>query len=392
MSAASGLVGARPSARLQCHFVSTVRLAVVILLALAHETVAAAPSGEGLKEPFATDGPGRSVGGDEEAVTEGCDGTRKPMIDVATVSCRQWRVEWSRDGKVWGIASAESLEEVLRQREATLAFARLDTRFGAGNPDPRYRDPSPPICDLCGAEKTAASGLFGDGQRFGGSEARRALEAARPQVEALEKALYDEHLPRYREIARLGHEPKTAAAAKKYMADLRGSLVALAQAKLALEDANVLRSPSFLRGTEKLIGGKVQALERDFEALQAAVAKEVQRAYGGTYNQEGPDAQGKSLLVTLDGTKVTATFQQGTAKSTWFEGTVNLDGSITGQSLVAPPDTPLRCSDHTEACGYQRVRAVLRFSERSNAPKGQTHAVELWFQQREWVRAPIFSR
>lgn len=365
-------------------------IAVLVMGVAASSSTRGTPSDEGLKEPFVSRGALRSSASDEAVWVEACDGSRKRVSEAETSGCEQWTVEWRRDGEVWGVSSAASMSDVVAQRDRTLGFVRYDARF-FGKVDRLHGDPGPPICDVCDASE-AASGLFGVGQRFGPSESQRALKAIAPRVEGLEKALFGEHLPRVRRLARLAHDSKTARATKQYVGHIRAALVALAQAKLSLDDAAMLRSRAPIVRAQKLIAGRAKALQRDFVAVQAAVARELRRAYAGRYVQEGPNAENKALQLDFDGAQVTARYLQGTATSVWFEGAIGLDGSITGHSLVTPKHEALRCSDHTEACGFERVRAVLRFSERESGPENQRHAVELWFQQGEWVRAPIFSR
>jgi len=67
---------------------------------------------------------------------------------------------------------------------------------------------------------------------------------------------------------------------------------------------------------------------------------------------------------------------------------VGLDGSLHGRSLMAPAGKTLSCAEHTEACGYAYIPALIRFSVRE--PKQEV--LELWFQKAKWVRANPFSR
>lgn len=357
-------------------------------------TATAQPEQRGLKEPFSSARQRSASGGlDDTPWVEQCDGSRAPASSSESLQCRQWRVEWHQDGKLWGAITAPTQAGVISLRDRALSFVRDDARLFDQAIDRRFATPGPPICDVCRASDPAgASGMFGDGQRFAGSDVRKAVVATAPKVDALQKALFEQHVPRMREVARHAHDTKTAKAAKQYVKALRTALFDLVRARLWLENAVVLHSKSLVDQTNKLVGGRTDALAKDFAALQNAIATEVKRAYGGRYDQEGTEAAGKHLQVDFEQLVVRAHHMDGTTKSVWFEGSINLDGSITGHSLVAPKDGQPRCSDHTVACGFEQVPAVLRFSARAEASQGNRNVVELWFQQGSWLRAPLFSR
>ena len=348
------------------------------------------PEQKTLKEPFSS-ARARSGSGDEPLV-EQCDGTRTLASSVDALQCRQWKVEWQQDGKAWGVVTASTATGVLTMRDRTMAFLRDETRFFDAPLDRRFVA-GPAICDACRANDPAApSGMFGDGQRFAGSEIRRAVTTAMPKADSLQKALLEQHVPRLRDVARYASDPKTSKSAKQYVKALHVALFDVARAKLWLENATVLQDKKLVDQAEKLVGGRVESLRKDYEALEDAIANELKRQYAGRWGQEGSDNEDKHLQVDFERLSVRANHLDGSSRSVWFEGTVNLDGSITGHSLVAPKNGETSCSDHTVACGFERVPSVLRFSQRREGPQGNRNVVELWFQQGSWVRAPLFSR
>jgi hypothetical protein len=371
------------------------RLAVGILfLGLVQAPATAAePEGPALKEPFSGPTARAGVAGLEEPLAQRCDGSRGPVLTSATTQCRVWMVEWQQDGKVWGVMVAPTFDAVVSMRERTMAFVRDDARYFDQPLDRRFASPGPAICDLCKAmDPAGGSGMFGDGQRFAGSEVRRAIVSVQPSVDALQKAVFEQHAPRLREVARYARDPKTAKPAKQYVQATRAAIFDLAKAKLMLENANVLQSKPLVDQAAKLVKDRAATLDKSYGALQDAIANELKRAYGGRWDQEGSDATGKHLQVDFERLAVKASHVDGSSKSVWFEGSISLDGSVTGHSLVAPKDGQTRCSDHTIACGFEQVPAVLRFSRRSDPSHGKQNVVELWFQQGGWLRAPLFSR
>jgi hypothetical protein len=374
--------------------ISRLATGVLALAFVQAPATATAEPERSLKEPFSAAGVRAGPGGvDDTPLAEQCDGSRALALSSVTSQCRQWMIEWRQDGKVWGVTVAPTSSAVISMRDRTMSFVRDDARFFDLAVDRRFTSPSPPICDLCRARDPAgASGMFGDGQRFAGSEVRRAIVATVPKLDALQKALLEQHTVRMRDVARYAREPKTAKAAKQYAKALRTAIFDLARARLLLENANVLQSKPLVDQADKLVGGRTTALEKDYAALQDAIANELKQRYGGRWDQEGSDSAGKHLQVDFERLAVRASHVDDSSKSVWFEGAINLDGSVTGHSLVAPKDGKTSCTDHTVACGFERVPAVLRFSRRAGASQGKSDVVELWFQQGGWLRAPLFSR
>ena len=141
----------------------------------------------------------------------------------------------------------------------------------------------------------------------------------------------------------------------------------VASAQLAADNAKVLHSAATAKKVAKSVDTRAAALSSSLASLKAVVAKEVARAHGGKYTED--NASGPLLKVEFKDAKVTATYVSGAASSTWFEGEVGLDGSVTvtGKSLVAPEKGTLRCKEHTVECGFVFVPSVLRFSEKPGA-------------------------
>lgn len=327
----------------------------------------------------------------EPSVTESCDGTRAEVSgDARQLKCHRWKVAWREGGTVWGYVSGDSYDAVIAERERQLGFARQYARFFEQPFDERYGDPSEPICDTCEPQKPV--GRWGEGQKFGASTARAAIEKAETDLNALDKSLA-EHLPRLREIAGLARETGVDKAAKAHASSIRMGMLDLAKARLALDNAAIFRSAKSAKTVSKTAAARTKDLAVSYAALLQAVGKEVSKAHGGKFledNTQGP--QRPYLDVEFEGSKVKATYVVGAARSTWFEGEIALDGGITGQSLVAPQGGELTCPEHSEACGFVYVPAVLRFSERQAPDQKVSEAAELWFQQAKWVLAKPFSR
>jgi len=169
-------------------------------------------------------------------------------------------------------------------------------------------------------------------------------------------------------------------------------VVDLARLQLELDNANVFRTKATLAKLRKSIETRKAALDKSAAGLLGMIAKAAARAHAGVYGDDatttGPGAQ---IVVKISGEKVTATFVQGEAETQWFDGAVQLDGSIVGRSLVAPEGVALTCTGFTLECGYVWAPAMLRFDDRIDA-RGKRHTVELWFQQSKWVHARPFSR
>lgn len=326
----------------------------------------------------------------EEVMVENCDGTRtKSEADARTLTCEGWKVEWREGGSVWGYVSGSSYDAVIKERDRQLGFARQYARFFEQPFDDRYADPSQPVCDMCKEERPA--GRWGDGQKFGAGTAREAIDKAQADLEALDKALM-EHLPRLRDVAGLAREAGVDKAAKAHADQIRLGMLDLAKGQLSIDNAEVFRSARSAKKVSELAASRSTDLGNSYAALLAAVGKEVGKVHGGKYFEDNTTGQRPYLQVDFDGSKVTATYVVGTARSTWFNGEVALDGAITGKSLVAPEATPLTCQEHSEECGFVYVPAVLRFSERKAPDQKVSAAAELWFQQSKWVLAKPFSR
>ena len=303
------------------------------------------------------------------------------------MSCTRWKIELQSGGKVWGVVTADSLEEVVALRDRHVGFARQYARFFGQAMDDRYKDTSAPICDGC--KPSATSGRWGTGQKFSGAASKQAASDAQTKIDALAVSLA-EHMPNLTDAARLAQETKTARAAKRYAAHLKLAVAEVASAQLAADNAKVLHSAATAKKVSKSVDARAKALGTSLASLKAVVAKEVGRAHGGKYTED--NASGPLLKVEFKDAKVTATYVSGAASSTWFEGEVGLDGSVTGKSLVAPEKGTLRCKEHTVECGFVYVPSVLRFSEKPGAEGKKREAAELWFQQSQWVQAKPFSR
>lgn len=327
----------------------------------------------------------------EPVLVESCDGSRlRPTKDPQLLTCRRWSIAWQEGGTPWGLVTADSYDGVLVERERQLGFARQYARFFEVPLDDRYTEPSPPICETCSNE--APAGRWGEGQKFSDTAARQALATAREQLAGLDVALV-EHMPRLTDAARLAQRAATSKAARAYAKELRLAVLQLAKVRLALENAAVLRSEQVAKDAAKVATAQVEALASKLTALRTAVSKEVAKAHAGRYFEEGTTgADRPHLEIEIDGTDVKGTYFTGGAQSTWFEGTVELDGSLSGRSLLAPEKGALSCQQHAESCGYVYIPSVLRFTERPT-PEGKTIATaELWFQRSTWVMAKPFTR
>lgn len=322
---------------------------------------------------------------------EACDGSRqRPTQDARMLACRRWSIVWQERGAPWGLTTADSYDDVLAERERQLGFSRHYARFFEVPLDERYADPSPAICETCDEEVPA--GRWGDGQVFGDATARKALAAAEAELAALDAALR-EHAPRLTDAARLAREPAVSKPARAYAKALRQGMQQLAKGRLALDDAAVLRSERAAKDAGRAAAKQVEALASTLAALRKAVGKQVAKAHAGRYLEDGaPGAERPHLEVEIDGSEVQATYFVGKAQSTWFQGSVELDGAITGRSLLAPDGGALTCAQHSEACGYVYIPSVLRFVERETAEGKSVQTAELWFQRSEWVMAKPFSR
>lgn len=316
------------------------------------------------------------------------------------LSCRRWTIAWQEGGTPWGFVTADSHDGVIAARERQLGFARQYARFFEVPIDERYTDPSPPICETCELGAVPA-GRFGTGQKFGDSAARQALADAEVKLAALDAAL-DEHMPRLTDAARLAHDSSVGKSAKAYAKQLRLAVLDVAKLRLALDNASVLRSERAAKSAGEAAAAQLESLAASLGTLRTAVAKEVAKAHGGRYYEDGASGADRPYLqVEVDGFEVTGTYFVGKAKSTWFHGHVDLDGSITGRSLLAPEGSPLTCNQHSEECGYVYIPSVLRFTERAPAASGQpdpkaqgetVQTAELWFQRSTWVMAKPFTR
>ena len=289
---------------------------------------------------------------------------------------------------MWGIVTGASFDAVIAERDRHVGFARQYARFFDKAIDPRWAAPSQPICDAC--KDTTVNGRWGTGQKFSGAASRQAVADAQAKIDALRTALAD-HAGNLTDAARLHRDAKTSKPAKKYATQLEQAMLEVATAQLTVDNAAVLRASDSAKKAGANAEARTKALGDSLQVLKAAVAKEVARAHGGRYMED--NANGPFLEVKFVDAKVTATYVTGPASSTWFEGGVGLDGSVTGKSLVAPEKGTLKCKEHTLDCGYVHVSAVLRFSERAGVDaKKPKQVAELWFQQSEWVAAKPFSR
>jgi hypothetical protein len=321
-------------------------------------------------------------------VRESCDAVRTPVTDPKGLSCTRWRVEWSDKGKVWGTIEADSLDALQKKKARHLAFARQYARAFDKPVDPRYEDASDLICDQC--DPSVAQGRWGEGQTFSGLESARALEDARKRLAEFETLFYENHAPTVTEVARLAGERKTATNAKRYAKQLELASADLVAWQAQLHQAELLRSSSKIEKVVKAMKSRGAALDKGLETLGKQVATTVSKAHAGVYAQEGANpAATPTLEVKFDGRLVSATYRLGEASSVWFEGTVGLDGSLRGRSLMAPTGGKLTCKEHSEACGYQYIPSMIRFSVR---PEPRKEVLELWFQRDKWVAATPFSR
>lgn len=329
--------------------------------------------------------------GSEAALVEACDGSRRTATEAVTMlSCQRWTIALHDDGTPWGLVAADSYDGVLAERERQLGFARQYARFFEVPFDERYADPSPPICETC--EREVPAGRFGEGQKFGDAAARQALATAEAELAALDAALR-EHAPRLTDAARLAREPAVGKAARAYAKALRQGMQRLATGRLALDDAAVLRSEKAAKDTGRAAKAQVESLASTLTTLRTAVGKEVAKSHAGRYLEDGAPGPDRPFLeVAIDGTSVTATYFVGSARSTWFEGRVELDGSLAGRSLVAPEQGATSCAQHSEACGFVYIPAMLRFVEHAGADGKPVETAELWFQRSSWVMAKPFSR
>ncbi len=324
-------------------------------------------------------------------VRESCDAVRTPLTDPtesAALSCARWRVEWSHKSKVWAAIEAESLASLQEKKARHLAFARQFARAFDRAEDPRYQDVSPMICDQC--DPSVAQGRWGEGQTFSGLESARALEDARMRLSEFETLFYETHAPSVTEVARLAGERSTATNAKRYAKQLELASADLVSWQAQLHQAELLRSSSKIEKVVKAMQARGVALDKGLAALGKQVSTVVAKAHAGVYAQEGANpAATPTLDVAFDGRSVTATYRLGEASSVWFEGTVGLDGSVRGRSLMAPAGGALTCKEHSEACGYEYIPSMVRFSVR---PEPRKEVLELWFQRDKWVAATPFSR
>ncbi len=322
-------------------------------------------------------------------VTETCEAVRTPSrTPPESLSCTGWRIEWTHKGKVWGSLHAASLAELQQKKARHLAFERQYARAFDLPKDVRYDEASPNVCDQC--DPAIARGRWGEGQTFSGLQSARALQDANEMLSEFERVFYDTHAPEVAEVARLAGERKSAAAAKRYAQQLSLAAAELAAWQAQLDQAELLRSEDKVGKVIAAMKARGTALDKGLDALGKQVASEVAKAHAGVYAQEGAaPASTPTLTVAVDGRKVTATFGLGKASSVWFEGTVALDGSIRGRSLMAPPGVKLSCQEHAEACGYEYIPSMIRFSVR---PEPRKEVLELWFQRDTWVAATPFSR
>lgn len=324
-------------------------------------------------------------------VRESCEAVRTPVTDPASIealSCMRWRVEWTHKGKIWGALEADSLAALQKKKARHLAFVRQYARVFDKAEDPRYEDASPMVCDQC--DPSVAQGRWGEGQTFSGLESARALDDARARLAEFETLFYDVHAPAVTEVARLANDRKTASNAKRYAKQLELAAGELAQWQADLGQAELLRSADKVEKVIKAMKVRGAALDKGLDALGKQVAATVSKVHAGIYAQEGANpAATPTLEVKFDGRAVTATYHLGEASSVWFEGTVGLDGSLRGRSLMAPSKGKLSCKEHSEACGYEYIPSMIRFSVR---PEPRKEVLELWFQRDKWVAATPFSR
>jgi hypothetical protein len=168
-------------------------------------------------------------------------------------------------------------------------------------------------------------------------------------------------------------------------------VIDLAHLQLALDNATVFQTAAAVTRVRKAIEARGAALEKGAAGLLGTISKGAARAHAGVYGDDAGGPSGAQIVVKFNADKVTATFVQGEAETQWFDGAVQLDGSIVGRSLVAPENAQLACTAFSVECGYIWVPAMLRFDDRIDT-RGKRHTVELWFQQSKWVHARPFSR
>lgn len=327
----------------------------------------------------------------ETVAVEACDGSRSiSERDPALLTCQRWLVPWRVDGVAKGLVVAESYDAAIAEREQQLAFAREHARFFGSSLDAFYSDPGMPVCSTC--DRSKPQGRWGEGQVMGDGPSLRAVAKAQADVDALAEALAAQRRE-LRDVARLADGSATAKAAKEHAKQLALANQALAEARLALDDAAILRSAKAAEDAGKAARTRTEALTKSRAALVSAVGSMVAKAHGGSYVEEGgTGADAPRLDVQIDGATVTATYRVGAAKSTWFEGTVALDGAISGRSLLAPEDGALTCKNHSTECGYVYIDAMLRFSDRASEGGKTERVAELWFRRAKWVMAKPFVR
>lgn len=320
---------------------------------------------------------------------EQCDGTRsRETADPVVLSCEQWRVDWEYQGKVWGVSTASSRVDAEKARERVLGFARQYARYFGQAIEKRVETPTEAICDQC--KHAVGGGRWGRGQRFSTAGLGDRIAAAETELAAYEKIVWGKHVAYLGDVARLAQEPRVKAAAQRYAKDMHAAVLQLPALRLELERAKVLRSADTVNAVTKHVDVQGKGLMRSFEGLTDAVAREVSAAHAGRYVQQGSSADGPQIVVTFDGSKVKATHTQAGVSAVWFEGTVALDGSLNGRSLVKPRDADLKCQDYSFECGYEYVPSVLRFARRDD--DAHPEHLELWFQREAWERAPVFVR
>ncbi|MBC8073344.1 MAG: hypothetical protein IAG13_33800 [Deltaproteobacteria bacterium] len=335
--------------------------------------------------------PSSALSSSGEALSESCDGSRTRAIEPQALQCVRWKIEWTKDGKLWGVTSASSLNAVVAERERVLGHARQHARLFDVAVDPRWSSPSAPICDTCSPSTASAAAPPSEPSPTAVDTTSTALVETRAVLARFETAVLDIHAPRLREIARLAQEPATSRIAKAYATSLQLAVLDLAHLQLELDNATVFRTAAAIAKVRKAIELRASTLDKSAAALLGTIAKSAARAHAGVYSDDASPSGGAQIVVKVAAEKVTATFVQGEAETQWFEGSVQLDGSIVGRSLVAPEGVALICPAFSLECGYVWAPAMLRFDDRIDT-RGKRHTVELWFQQGKWVHARPFSR
>ncbi len=333
-----------------------------------------------------------SIAAPVNAVREQCDGSRA-AVEVKGASCTRWKIEWKQGGKIWGVTSANSSEELIAARERMLGLIRNYARLFDVAVDARWEGAGAPVCDACDDAPPApvpdASGAPSAGNR---DPFPALLGSARAELRNFEVAALQTHAPRLRDAARLAHESSTAPAARTYAKALAAAVASVPQLQLALDNAAVYRTVVSVGRVRTGVAKAHKALDVASDALEKVLARASSKLHAGVFTADGVAAPGSpQLIVKFEGAKVTATFVQGEVKTEWFSGGVGLDGVIAGTSLVAPEGAALTCSSYSVSCGYVPVPAQLRFQERSGQP-GSKQVVELWFKQTNWVHSQAFSR